>query len=1528
MRSPGSVIASVLLVALGITSQVSCGGGGGGGQEAIPVVKAPAITTQPASQTVNQGQSAAFSVAASGTAPLSYQWRLDGAPVAGASTPTCTIPSAQSSDSGDYTVLVANSAGTVTSDVAHLTVNAVLPPSTSAPVFTLQPADQTVTAGQMATFTVAANGNPEPIFSWEHSTDGGASWSTVSGATEASWGFTAGITDNGTQFRAKASNSSDSVTSSPATLTVTANQVVVAIMPSPANLIIQPGGFQQFTAGVTGAADQGVTWTLGGAALGSISQTGLYNAPALPVATMEPVFITATSSVDPTAYAVVIVQLVPDPSVALRLADHPLPDLAAIGVPFSLDPIIYPASSQVQILGYSVRPLAVGAAVPTVDAGGIISWTPDAAQAGWQNLILDVQVSTGGLASFSFPVEAAPVERIISGSCGAEGGAFGDPAGDYLVSIPPGSMASGFGAITITVDQILRQDGNAIYLPQITGLSDDSGATIQRKAGTTADTLQSQAKVLAERSLRAMEVAQSSAGVDMDNLPRIERYSGWKNSGRNGSSQYYRYQDEVKAAKASPSPGTFQGDELADLFGIPLAFSSTKVQPVLFVHGYTPDIIGIGGRMGTWAFAGDLAKAIGSDPSVDLDIAIYEFGWKTSARFEDQAYNLKLAIDRIIGDCGQPPIVVAHSFGGVLALAYLLGQAENVATASNGTIPYVPGTIAALITVGSPIGGIASDPNLIGRTLTLNSSPSTSWVLRRGRSSVDNSMGLGSQLTMTETGGQALVSSFIHDGATDDIGSRDQLASSGIFHFFAEPQGSMVGKIEHQLAAIGSFPVIVRNLVGQYAFHYLYDPTAMVGNLEGDGLISTQGQLLTIDAGAVSRRGWLTLPATSGPDALVGQYGNHYLRMATLQNTTPVGYAHTDFNDVWPVVDWPATHASFFEVNIPAPPASAPPGKNVVGWLEVPTGSAPIYIEHPLRLAMEEVFSLVKSSYSPKTVVNKQSLVTATVSGPMDMNTFAYKKIPYTLELVKLGSGSAEVVQAATGADFSTYAIRYTGVLSPTSSFYNQTDNLAWRLTVGNQGFHQRQELLLPWRTSADFGTISLAKLAGSPVSALTGILLDAGGQPLAGTSILAKQGLGLPASNFQSPMPATSSSGSAVTRMDGSFSIPGLQEGSYTLLIRASASSGYPDQLMTVVFAIGTALDLRIPSASQSGLAITPANPILAPGTTVRLVGTVVLKAGLSDPTMQWSVTGGNSSWLVGQTPTTAIFTAPTQTGTYAVTGSLKADPGISATTTVTVQGGSGTPLSFTLPGGVPLDLVPIPSGGFQMGRYANEQDSDISEDPTHFVTIPQPFQMAKFETTQAQWKAVMGSYPPGTNVDQNPVEELNWTAITQPNGFLDQLNAATASARPSGTVFRLPTEAEWEYACRAGTTTRYYWGDDPDYSQMQNYAWSAANSGSTVHPVGQKLPNAWGLYDMSGNLDEWCEDTYHPDYTGAPLDGSAWITLGMSGYSDHRIVRGGSYALAHFGDQGSLRSAARGTWTDSVQATGTGFRVVLALP
>ncbi len=163
--------------------------------------------------------------------------------------------------------------------------------------------------------------------------------------------------------------------------------------------------------------------------------------------------------------------------------------------------------------------------------------------------------------------------------------------------------------------------------------------------------------------------------------------------------------------------------------------------------------------------------------------------------------------------------------------------------------------------------------------------------------------------------------------------------------------------------------------------------------------------------------------------------------------------------------------------------------------------------------------------------------------------------------------------------------------------------------------------------------------------------------------------------------------------------------------------------------------------------------------------------------------------------------------------------------------------------------------------------------------VKLPQGFYIGKYEVTQGQWKKITGSNPGNLDGGDNfPVENVSWNDICNTDGFLEKINAL----KPSGyDKFRLPTEAEWEYACRAGTKTKFYFGDDSANELIGKYAWYAGNSGLRTHPLGQKKPNAFGLYDISGNVSEWCSD--NNDKPDAAANSS---TLA----SPERVARGGT--------------------------------------
>ncbi len=212
-------------------------------------------------------------------------------------------------------------------------------------------------------------------------------------------------------------------------------------------------------------------------------------------------------------------------------------------------------------------------------------------------------------------------------------------------------------------------------------------------------------------------------------------------------------------------------------------------------------------------------------------------------------------------------------------------------------------------------------------------------------------------------------------------------------------------------------------------------------------------------------------------------------------------------------------------------------------------------------------------------------------------------------------------------------------------------------------------------------------------------------------------------------------------------------------------------------------------------------------------------------------------------------------------------------------------------------IEMVKIPSGSFMMGSENGSKD----EKPAHRVNISKSFYMGKYEVTQAQWKSVMGNNPSSaSNCGGNcPVNIVSWDDV---QGFIRKLNDLQKKYK-----YRLPTEAEWEYACRAGTTGDYA-GD------LDSMAWYFLNAGGETHPVGQKSPNDFGLYDMHGNVAEWCEDRYG-NYSSETVTDPTGAAEGS-----FRVYRGGGW----YANGGFLRSANRNSIESTHSSGDLGFRLI----
>jgi formylglycine-generating enzyme required for sulfatase activity len=230
------------------------------------------------------------------------------------------------------------------------------------------------------------------------------------------------------------------------------------------------------------------------------------------------------------------------------------------------------------------------------------------------------------------------------------------------------------------------------------------------------------------------------------------------------------------------------------------------------------------------------------------------------------------------------------------------------------------------------------------------------------------------------------------------------------------------------------------------------------------------------------------------------------------------------------------------------------------------------------------------------------------------------------------------------------------------------------------------------------------------------------------------------------------------------------------------------------------------------------------------------------------------------------------------------------------------------TITNSIGMKFVLIPAGTFQMGSPKGESGRDEDE-RQHQVTISRPFYLQTTEVTQGQWQKVMGNNPSHFKKcgQDCPVEQVSWDDAQE---FIKKLNQMEKTNN-----YRLPTEAEWEYACRAGSTNEWCFGNEE--AKLGEYGWYVKNSGGQTHPVGQLMPNAWGLYDMHGNVYEWCQD-WLGDYPAGPVTDPQGPRFG-----EDRVLRGGSWA----NDATELRSANRYQSKPGDRSDTFGFRVARTL-
>ena len=360
------------------------------------------------------------------------------------------------------------------------------------------------------------------------------------------------------------------------------------------------------------------------------------------------------------------------------------------------------------------------------------------------------------------------------------------------------------------------------------------------------------------------------------------------------------------------------------------------------------------------------------------------------------------------------------------------------------------------------------------------------------------------------------------------------------------------------------------------------------------------------------------------------------------------------------------------------------------------------------------------------------------------------------------------------------------------------------------------------------------------------------------------------------------------------------LKEGMHLLEVR---KNGYRSQQKTIQFAQQQKLDVAFDalSAIQGNLSVN-FKPF---GSDVYVDG---VKVGQSPRVFNGVLVGNHNVEIRKSGYTTSRQTVTISEGqTASISGSLTSTTSASSTNALSSSGSSQSGNTLTIPvkNGINIEMVKVEAGSFNMGATPEMQDPDTDEKHVHRVTLTNNYYIGKYEVTQALWKIVMGSNPSNSKGDNLPVEQVSWNDCQD---FISKLNAMT------GKRFRLPSEAEWEYAARGGNKSRGY-----QYSgsnTIGDVAWYDGNNSSMTHAVGTKQPNELGLYDMTGNVWEWCQDWYD-SYSSSPQTNPIGAVSGS-----YRVRRGGSW----FDSTWRCRSSYRRFITSANRSSNFGLRLVLS--
>jgi alpha-tubulin suppressor-like RCC1 family protein len=1093
------------------------------------------------------------------------------------------------------------------------------------------------------------------------------------------------------------------------TITTSATPITVAINRTD-NFIVAPGQTLQLRAAVFGSANQDVTWEILDGGPGSISSSGLYTAPSTPLQGFELCRVTVTSSANQAATDSVSLALQLGASADFFLVGGTDLRLAYAG---EANPIYLRFGSVTGLATATVTTVLYSGpgAAPTIDPDNVLRWTPDVAAVGIQTLVVRAQSSNGTLVDLSVPVEVVAWKRLITGSCGHEGGVLASATGEFILQVPADAVQGGYSSIAVTLDVAYRVDGTRIDRPAYTGIRDE---VLVRNVFpenpvaapvTPAQPLAPSGKVRLELmrvTVPAREIdpfANNQRGMGIVQTWTGDRW-GEINRGRTLFStdwdmyeQYFRPFEAYKFAHGDEKDGDKPMAELRGEVWTKAQFSSMGIdaaacQPVLFVHGFTPedprtieiDFYGSGGE-GTWGRSAMMMKSLGVQ--VGLDVICFEFRWQTAARLEDQAYHLFLAIQRIKDLTGKNPIVFGHSFGGVLATTYALGLAENVNFAQR-RVPY-QNDIAHLVTIGSPLSGIRwfdGRSQFEPAPLTTNEDQ-ISYTLGQGRDPHDSSMPLGRQWSMYCTGGNPV--GYFGDIVAKPTTDPGQANFHKALGFYMEPSGYTVGRFGGKVAAFKasagqSFPCPMTIMVAQRSgFGGLGVDDYTTTLTDGDGLISRLGQLLDPrDASLMGSYKGYVYPG----------FGYRYFEMPTADGYswytggkpsdwwmyTKFGFAHTEVQGnginglhigVDPAVDLQDPYdnhsaANAAEVKLFNLSDAYTKGVALGYALGVPgssgQGGAQQYFPHPLYIVAEDV--LKKAAASPA-VLEPSDYMSARCVGQVVRNGLPAVGLPVVVAVTE--AGTVTRLRGVTLAD-GTFDLLFEKTYTTAKPF--DAAVFSFLASVGNDQDYLAKSATRVWASTVAFGAIEVTKRSDVTANAgFTGVVHTPAGATLAGATVQLRLGDGLTAASFHAlnPFPQTQSSQQLASGAAGEVTVSGLLPGAYTVLVTAS---GYLETRFVLTLPASAPVRLQV-NGGVNALTVSPASVTLSLSKSQSFTAVVGL-AGGGNPNVTWSVLEAEG----GSVTAAGLYLAPTVAGVYHLRAALSMDPSVFADAVITVQG------------------------------------------------------------------------------------------------------------------------------------------------------------------------------------------------------------------------------------------------------------------